>query len=66
MSVNLTNTDSFTPLHVSAEFGHLKTSKALVEKGAVINITNKYSNSSLMAAAYSGKLEIFRYLISLG
>ena len=38
----------------------------LVEKGAAINYTNKYGNTPLMEAAYSGKLETFRYLTEKG
>jgi len=42
MSFNLTNTNVSTPLHFSADFGHLKETKFLVEIGAAINSTNKY------------------------
>jgi ankyrin repeat protein len=55
MSVNLTDKDDTTPLHISAQFGHLYTTKALVEKGAAINYNNKYCVIPLMLAGYSGK-----------
>ena len=57
LSVNLTDTNDFTPLHFSAEFGHLDATKALVERGAAINNTNKYGETLLMRAVFSGKLE---------
>jgi len=65
MSVNLTDKNDYTPLHVSAQFGHLKTTKALVERGAAINYINIYGNTPLMEAIYSCKLEIFRYLTEI-
>jgi ankyrin repeat protein len=50
MSVNLTDTNEFKPLHVSADFGHLETTKTLVETGAGINDTNKYGHAPLLVA----------------
>jgi ankyrin repeat protein len=44
----------------------LDEAKALVERVAAINNTNKYGNTPLMIAAYSGKLEFFRYLTQIG
>jgi ankyrin repeat protein len=41
MSVNLTDTGEFTPLHVCAEFGHLEAIKTLVEGGVAINYTDR-------------------------
>jgi ankyrin repeat protein len=41
MSVNVTNTEDSTPLHIAAQFGNLEATKTLVERGAAINITNK-------------------------
>ena len=66
MSVNLTDKNDYTPLHASAQFGHLKATKTLVERGAAINYINIYGNTPLMEAAHSGKLEIFRYLTEIG
>jgi ankyrin repeat protein len=42
LSVKLTDADDSTPLHVSAAFGLLETTKIMVEEGAAINKTNKY------------------------
>jgi ankyrin repeat protein len=66
MSVSLTNTDEFTPMPISAQFGHLEATKSLVERGAALNCTNKYGNTPLMVAAYNDKLEICRYLKGMG
>ena len=66
MSVNLTDTDDSTPLHVYAEFGHLEATQILVEEDAAINNTNKYGFTPLMLGAYNGKLEIFHYLKEIG
>jgi ankyrin repeat protein len=66
MSVNLTNTNGFTSLHVSAEFGHLETTKTLVEGGAAINNTNKYSHAPLLVVAYNRKSQLFRFLTGIG
>ena len=44
MSFNLTDTRRFTPLQISAQFGHLEATKALVERGAAINNTNIWRN----------------------
>jgi len=62
VSVNLTETDEFKPLHTSVEFGHLEATKYLVERGAAINYTDGDGNTPLMVAAYCGQLEIIRYL----
>ena len=60
---NLNKSDEFTPLRFCAEFGHLEATKALVERGAAINYTDRDGNTSLIVAAFKGKLEIFRYLL---
>ena len=62
MSVNLTNTHGSTPLHFSAEFGHLEATKALVERGASINNTKINGATALMVAAQSGNFDILRFL----
>jgi len=66
MSVNLTNTQRSTPLHISVQFGHLEATKALFERGAAIKKSNKYGATALMVAAQCGKYEIFRYLTEKG
>ena len=58
MSVNLTNTNDSTPLHLSAQFGHIDATKTLVESGADINKTDCDGNTPLMVAANNGKFNI--------
>jgi len=45
MSVNLTNMNGSTTLHVSAQFGHLDATKSCVEIGAARDYTD--SNGTL-------------------
>ena len=66
ISVNLTNKDEFTPLHVTAQFDHVEATKSLVEGGAAINSTNRDGITPLMVSTYSGKSEIIRYLTEIG
>jgi len=65
-SVYLINTDDSILFYVSAQFSHLKSTKILVEESAAIYNTNKYDFTPLMLDAYSGKLEISRYLTEIG
>jgi ankyrin repeat protein len=65
MSVNLTDRENSTPLHAAAEFGHLETTKTLIERGADMNIINIRGHTPLTVAAYNGKLEIVLYLTKL-
>ena len=65
-SVNLTNTEEFSPLRISVQFVHLEATKFLVERSAAINNTNKYGNTPLMLAACNDILEIFHYFTEIG
>jgi len=62
MSVNLTDTNNSTPLHISAEFGHLEGMKSLVERGADINIRddNNNNNTVLHLAAVAVNVDIIK------
>jgi len=51
MSVSLIDTDYSTPLHTSAQVGHLEATKILVVCGAAFNYTNIDYNTPLMLAA---------------
>jgi ankyrin repeat protein len=66
MSVDMTNADDYTPLHISAAKGNLEATKVLVERGADLNKANKYGNTPLIVAALTGKLEVCRYLTENG
>jgi ankyrin repeat protein len=62
MSVNVTNSNDATPLHVSAEIGNLDATEPLVETGVAIINTNVDGDTPPIEGAYKGKSEIFRYL----
>ena len=47
----MTDTDDSTPLHVSAEFGHMEATQILVEEDAAIDNDNKYGVTPLMLGA---------------
>jgi len=66
MSVNLIDTDEFTPQRVFAELGHMEATKALIERDAAINYTDRDGNTSLIVIAFKRKLEIFPYLREIG
>jgi ankyrin repeat protein len=58
MSVNLTDTDKFTPLHVCADFGHQEAAKRLVERGAAINYPDTNGNTPVLVASKNGRFQI--------
>jgi ankyrin repeat protein len=62
MTVNLTNSDENTPLHVSAAWGNLEASKDFVESGALLKITNNYGHTALMPAPFHGKSVVVHQL----
>jgi protein phosphatase 1 regulatory subunit 12C len=66
MSVDLTNTEDDTPLHLSALNGNLEATKTLVERGAPLNNANENGFTPLLLAANVGKLEVLRYLTEIG
>ena len=66
MSVNVTNTDDNTPLHVATEFGHLEATKALVDRGASLNKVNIYGDTPLSLRTLKGQLEFCRFLTEKG
>jgi ankyrin repeat protein len=66
MSVNLTNTNGSTPLHVSAEFGHFEATKSLVERGDSFIKVNKHGVTPLNLAIRNGQLDFCRFLPEIG
>ena len=50
----------------AAEYGHLKTVLALIEKKAYVNQQDTFGNTALMLAAMNGRLEIAEILIAKG
>ena len=59
MSVDLTNAEDSTPLHVSASQSNLEATKALVERSASLTSTNTYGATALLMAVNNGDLEVF-------
>ena len=55
-----------TPLHYAAEFGHIKVTKFLIEKGANIEVKNEDGNTPLHEAVDGGHFEVVKYLIEKG
>ncbi|KAL3483162.1 ankyrin repeat-containing domain protein [Aspergillus germanicus] len=55
-----------TPLHKAAEQGHLDCASVLIEHGADVNARDGYSRTVLEAAAWTGKLQMVRFLLIQG
>jgi len=66
MSVELTNAERSTPLHLSAESGHLEATKTFVEKGAPLNKANNHGSTPLTLAARYGQIDVCHYLTEMG
>jgi len=65
MSVDLTNANGSTPLHLSVLHGNLEATKTLVDRGAAINNVNKFGDTALRVASSNGNFEVFFYLRKL-
>ena len=66
MSVDLTNAEVSTPLHLSVLYGNLETTKTLVERDASLTNFDMCGMTPLLLAAKKGKLEVFYYLTEIG
>ena len=55
-----------TPLHYAAEFGHIKVTKFLIEKGANIEVKNEDGNTPLHEAVDGSHFEVVKFLIEKG
>jgi ankyrin repeat protein len=66
MSVNLSVTDEFTTLHISAGFDKLEATKTLIHGGAALNKFSKYGDTVLTVASRRMHLEICRFLTEIG
>ena len=55
-----------TPLHISADFGHVKNVVALIAAGADVNPLDRWSHTPLMLSARRGHAEIVRELLGAG
>ncbi|MCP5369897.1 MAG: ankyrin repeat domain-containing protein [Rickettsiaceae bacterium] len=59
-----TNYNGDTALYIAVFGGHTKVVDLLIDKGADPTIKNKWGNSSLYIAAYSGNVEICRKILT--
>ncbi len=64
--VNAPNPEGFTPLGLSAFFGHLDALKVLLENGADVNVTapSRFANTALDAAVAGDHPDIVRTLLA--
>ncbi|MCU1291811.1 MAG: Ankyrin [Bryobacterales bacterium] len=62
------NSDGWTPLHLAAFFGHPELAKALLNRGAHVDVrsTNAMTNTPLHAGVAGRKAEVIRVLIDRG
>jgi hypothetical protein len=62
----VTDTDDFTPLHVSVGCGNLETTNIFVERRAALSNAKKYGvNPYWMVDAQCGKLYVINYLTEI-
>ena len=64
--VSAKETDGWTPLHLSAQKGHLEVARALIEAGADVNAKKNDGWTPLHWSAQKGHLEVARALIKAG
>jgi ankyrin repeat protein len=55
-----------TALHKAAEHGHLNPANVLIEHGADVNARDSFGSSVLEAAAWTGQLQMVRFLLIRG
>ena len=66
-SLNSKNFDGFSCLHIANSLGHIDVVKLLIDNNADVNVRAEKSGRTILhEAAWSGKLEMVKYLISLG
>ncbi len=66
LSVNHTNYQYETPLHVAARIGDLRSIQALLSAGADLRMSNAHKQTPLMLAAAKGAHEIIEVLLNAG
>ncbi len=64
--VDANDQEQGTPLHGSADAGHLKIAEYLIEKGADVNAWNNAHQNPLFYAAYKGHSEMVSLLLEKG
>jgi ankyrin repeat protein len=63
ISVNTTNKNGNTPLHVAAKCGHKEVTSWLLKFGANVNAVDNDSKTALTLASENGRVEIVRELL---
>ncbi|KAI6171416.1 Kallikrein-4 [Aphelenchoides bicaudatus] len=64
VSINTTNEDQETPLHIAARKGYYRIAKILIKKDPkLVNITNKYRQTPLHIASENGHCDIVKFLV---
>jgi ankyrin repeat protein len=56
----------FAPVHIAARTGDLQMMESLVDKGALLDITDLYGGTALMLAASNGHRQVVSYLLGKG
>ena len=65
--VNSKNYDGYTCLHIASSFGHIDIVKTLIENNADINVRAEKSGRTILHdAAWSGNINMVRWIVSLG
>ncbi|PNP59104.1 hypothetical protein THARTR1_01352 [Trichoderma harzianum] len=64
--LEVTDADSFTPLHLAAQSGHLGILKLLIDRGAKINVCGDRRLTPLHLAAEKGHVALAKFLIQHG
>ena len=59
-------TDNVTPLHLASKYGHVKTARMLIERGADLSAQNVHGKTPLHLASEKGQVDIARILIECG
>ena len=65
-SLNVTNKNGDTPLHVAARYGHKQVVRSLLRKGASINQTNNLDQTPLAVSSLENKEVVKKYLKKKG
>jgi len=66
VDIDLVNPEGYTPLMVAAKTNNFPLANLLLEKGANVNIRNKYRETAIMLASYHGQTDMVKLLHSHG
>jgi hypothetical protein len=66
INVNVKDVYGWTPLHYSAENGHVEIAGLLLQNGAEVNVRSNYGNTPLHLAAIRGQVDVLHLLVENG